>query len=314
MQKSALKFNITLDFFKTGIYNSFRKVVFAISVFEKFEKDFYAQISSHAKWPVDPLITTPHFHDGYELYCLYSGSTKYIIEQTTYEVDEGDIVWIPPYTDHKTLPNKTERHKRLLIWTLAPYLESCLKNSKELAEFYRHHRVIKTTPREVQIFKKITNLLLMEYFSKQHANRETIMSGMLVSLLTFVKHTYERNNKDYNIRQTSSSNDSKYIPNMLMSYIDSHFSEDISLTDLAEQVNMNPSYVSSLFKRSFGFTFKEYLVKLRIEKAKQLLKSTNSTVESIAQECGFRSINLFCKTFKNSVGISPMMFRNIDDE
>jgi len=101
---------------------------------------------------------------------------------------------------------------------------------------------------------------------------------------------------------------------MLISYINTNFSSELTLASLAEQVNMNPVYISSLFKKNFGFTFKDYLLKLRIDKATQLLKNTSATVESIAFECGFSSSNHFCKTFKRLVGMSPLMFRNLDKE
>lgn len=120
--------------------------------------------------------------------------------------------------------------------------------------------------------------------------------------------------RNSNDKLSSSDDNASYILNLLLSYISTYFSEDITLATLAEQVNMNPVYISSLFKKNFGFTFKEYLLKLRIEKATHLLKTTSSTVEVIAYECGFRSSNHFCKTFKRLVGMSPLMFRNIDNE
>lgn len=141
-----------------------------------------------------------------------------------------------------------------------------------------------------------------------------VIKGLLLSLLVHLKRMYERNMQNSSNKQSSSEDNASYILNQLISYIDNHFSEDITLASLAEQVDMNPVYISSLFKKNFGFTFKEYLLKLRIEKATQLLKITSSTVEKIAFECGFHSSNHFCKTFKRLVGMSPLMFRNIDNE
>ena len=255
-----------------------------------------------------------HFHNGYELYFLFSGSTKYIIENNIFEIDEGDIVWIPPYIDHKTQPNNTERHKRLLFWVLPHYLEDCLKDNKELFDFYHHYRVIKTTQRDVKLFRKFSNLLLEEHFNEDSSTSDDVIKGLLLALLVHLKRMYERNMRNSNDKLSSSDDNASYILNLLLSYISTYFSEDITLATLAEQVNMNPVYISSLFKKNFGFTFKEYLLKLRIEKATHLLKTTGSTVEAIAFECGFRSSNHFCKTFKRLVGMSPLMFRNIDNE
>lgn len=285
-----------------------------MSMFDKFEKDFDAQITNYTKWPVVAQRSMPHFHNGYELYFLFSGSTKYIIENNVYEISDGDIVWIPPYVDHRTQPNNTERHKRLLFWISSQLLEDALKENKELFDFFHHYHVIKTTTRDIKTFRKFSNLLLEEHFAENAPMSEDVIKGLLSALLVHLKRMFECNAPSNVDTKTRSDDNTNYIMNLLLSYINTNFSSDITLAALSEQVNMNPVYISSLFKKTFGFTFKEYLLKLRIEKATQLLKSTTSTVETISYECGFRSSNHFCKTFKRLMGMSPLMFRNIDNE
>lgn len=281
-----------------------------ISNITKYDKNFFAQITNYSKWPVDPFRNPPHHHDEYELYFLFYGSVNYIIDNDTYDVDSGNVVWIPPYTDHKTLPFKSERHKRLLFWISSEWLNDCLKDHKELAEFYSKHRIIKMSQKNITLFRKISNLLLQEYYSKRKKlHSDDAIKGILTAILVHLKQSSQVIEG-----QTSLSNSANYVPDKLMAYVNTHFTEDISLTTLAEQVNMNPIYVSSLFKKNFGITFKDYRLKLRIDKAKQLLKDTNLTVEAIAADCGFHSNNLFCKTFKREVGMSPLSFRNNDNE
>ncbi|MBQ7793289.1 MAG: AraC family transcriptional regulator [Clostridia bacterium] len=281
-----------------------------MSKFDKLEKEFDVQITNYAKWPTH---SDPHFHNGYELYYLFFGSTKYIVENITAEINEGDIVWIPPYIDHKTRPNNVERHKRMLFYISTEFFEDCLKDNKELFEFFHHFRIIRTTSGDVQRFRRYANLLLEEHFAHGLPMSDTVIKGLLISLLVHLKRMYDRN-----IKQQSQEPDDgeapSYTLNLLLSHINTNFSQELTLASLAEQVNMNPVYISSLFKKNFGFTFKEYLLKLRIEKATSLLKESNSTVENIALECGFSSSNHFCKTFKKLMGMSPMMFRNIEKE
>lgn len=285
-----------------------------MSIFDKLEKDFDAQITNYTKWPVVAQRTIPHFHNGYELYFLFSGSTKYIIEDNVYKINDGDIVWIPPYVDHRTQPNNTERHKRLLFYISAGLLEDSLKDNRELLDFFHHYHVIQTTPRDVKTFRRFSNLLLEEYFAENSPMSNDVIRGLLLALLVHLKRIFECNVPDAAQIKSHSEDNTSYVMNLLLSYINANFSSDITLASLSEQVNMNPVYISSLFKKNFGFTFKEYLLKLRIEKATQLLKSTTSTVETISYECGFRSSNHFCKTFKKLMGMSPLMFRNIDAE
>jgi len=284
-----------------------------MSIFDKLEKNFDVQITNYAKWPIH---SEPHFHNGYELYFLFWGSTKYIFEDKTYEINEGDIVWIPPYIDHKTRPNNLERHKRLLFYIMPQFFEDCLKDDKELYDFFHYYRIIRTTPRDVKLFRRFSNLLLEEHFENENNDSmsDTIIRGLFISLLAHLKRIYEQNLEQSNELQPKGEYSTSYTLNMLISYINTNFSSELTLASLAEQVNMNPVYISSLFKKNFGFTFKDYLLKLRIDKATQLLKNTSATVESIAFECGFSSINHFCKTFKRLVGMSPLMFRNLDKE
>ncbi len=280
-------------------------------MFEKHEKDFDVQIANYAKWHT---YSDMHFHNGYELYFLFWGSTKYVFEDKTYVIDEGDIVWIPPYIDHKTRPNNIERHKRMLFNISSQLVEECLKDNIELFDFFRHYRVIRTTPNDVNLFRRLSNLLLEEHFADADQMSSTVINGLLVSLLAHLKRIYEKNIEREEIEAHADEHSSSYVLNLLISYINANFWSELTLSSLAEQVNMNPVYISSLFKKNFGFTFKEYLLKLRIDKATQLLKGTNDTVESIAYQCGFKSSNHFCKTFKRLVGTSPLMFRNIDKE
>lgn len=282
-----------------------------MSIFDKHDKEFDVQIANYAKWHT---YSDMHFHNGYELYFLFWGSTKYIFEDKTYEIEEGDIVWIPPYIDHKTRPNNMERYKRMLFNISPQLLEECLGDNNELFDFFRHYRVIHTTQNDVNLFRRLSNLILEEHFSEERKDTNLVIKSLFLSLLVHIKRMYERNadseDKDTDFDERNSS----YVLNLLLSHIDNNYYLDLKLSSLAEQVNMSPVYISSLFKKNFGFTFKEYLLKLRIDKATQLLKETKDTVENIAYKCGFKSSNHFCKTFKRFVGMSPLTFRNIDKE
>lgn len=280
-----------------------------MSKYDTLESEFDIQITNHSKWLA---YSDAHFHNGYELYFLFFGRTKYIIEDIVEEINPGDIVWIPPYIDHKTRPTDMEQHKRMLFYISIDFYNQTVGNYPELVEFFRHYRIIHTQPNEAKLFRRYANLLLEELFAEASDMRGIISKGLFLSLLAQLKRMHDRNGSAN--ASPGKAPSSKHTMNLLMSYINTNYSKAISLDSLAEQINMNPAYISSLFKKTFGFSFKEYLVKLRIEKATKLLKQTNMTVEKIALECGFSSSNHFCKTFKRLVGTPPMMFRAIDRE
>jgi two-component system response regulator YesN len=93
-------------------------------------------------------------------------------------------------------------------------------------------------------------------------------------------------------------------------YIDQHFaSEDISLYSTASHVGISPNHLSTVFAQETGENFIEYLTRVRIEKAKQLLKGTAMKNADIASETGFSDPHYFSYIFKKNTGLSPREFR-----
>jgi len=98
-----------------------------------------------------------------------------------------------------------------------------------------------------------------------------------------------------------------------MSYIRRHFSEKVSLEDVAYEVSLSPTYFSRLFKEEAGQSFKVYLNDLRVGEAKNLLRETDLALIEIASRVGFEDQSYFSRVFRNVVGISPGRFRRTSD-
>lgn len=92
-------------------------------------------------------------------------------------------------------------------------------------------------------------------------------------------------------------------------YIDQHYTENICLELIADQMHFNPNYMGHLFKQKFGIGFKEYIISMRINKAKDLLSKTNLKVYEVAEKSGYCDVPYFIKIFKKETGISPNKFR-----
>lgn len=93
------------------------------------------------------------------------------------------------------------------------------------------------------------------------------------------------------------------------SYIDSHYSESITLSSIAEQVGRNSSYLSRCFKNKTGEKLISYLNNVRIQKAMEMLANSDKKISVIANEVGFNDVNNFHRVFKERMGISPQQFR-----
>lgn len=91
--------------------------------------------------------------------------------------------------------------------------------------------------------------------------------------------------------------------------ISKQYKEELSLQYLADVLNVNPVYLSTLFKKKTGIAYIQYLTNYRIKKAVELLRTTNYSVEEIAEEVGYANANYFVKVFKKTMGMTVSDFR-----
>lgn len=94
-------------------------------------------------------------------------------------------------------------------------------------------------------------------------------------------------------------------------YINAHYSENLKLKDMAERVYISPQYLSGLFKKEMFMTISDYIAKIRMERAKELLKDTGLSIGEIAEKTGYKDIRHFSTMFKRLTGLTPSEFRRI---
>lgn len=101
------------------------------------------------------------------------------------------------------------------------------------------------------------------------------------------------------------------IIDLALGFINSNYAGDLTLKKIAEVVYMNPNYLCDLFKQETGTFFSDYLTKVRIEKAKELL-STRMELKSyeVADLVGYKDARYFSQVFKRYIGVSPSEFRD----
>lgn len=117
-----------------------------------------------------------------------------------------------------------------------------------------------------------------------------------------------------NIEKSQSLYEQSYYDNMLR-YIHDNYSDNISLIDLAEHMNMSQSYVSRLFKRLTNFNFKDYLSKVRIEQATKLLvEHPEKSVQEISVMVGFNTVKTFSAIFFKLTGMKPSEYRHVHNK
>lgn len=99
----------------------------------------------------------------------------------------------------------------------------------------------------------------------------------------------------------------------IISYIKEHYDEKITLQMLAEEFHLSEKYISEYFKDHFAIGFMQYVGHLRMTKAKHLLLDTDLSITEVALSCGFNSVNLFIRKFKELYQMTPLQYRKFDD-
>lgn len=146
---------------------------------------------------------------------------------------------------------------------------------------------------------------LIYYYKSNHLTAVLRAKSILMELICYF---IENNNTDEIHLNLSSSSIIKI--NKVLTYIEENLSKDITVKELANLVHFHPNYFISFFRRALGSSPIHYINHLRIEKAKQMLISTDNSISEIAYAVGLE-LYYFSRIFKRFTGFSPTEFRNI---
>ncbi|CAM4129787.1 response regulator transcription factor [Lederbergia lenta] len=97
----------------------------------------------------------------------------------------------------------------------------------------------------------------------------------------------------------------------VLEYMHANYNQELSLKTLSQRFHVNPIYLGQLFQKELGVVFSEYINHYRLEKAKELLKSTHLRAGEIGKQVGYSDTTYFYKQFKKNVGATPTEWRNI---
>lgn len=97
--------------------------------------------------------------------------------------------------------------------------------------------------------------------------------------------------------------------NWVTAYCAFHLSEPLSVADMAARAHLSPSHFTATFRRHFGVSPHQYLLHLRVQRAHELLLTSDHSLSEIAEQCGFADVHHFSKTFKRVFGAPPGAYR-----
>lgn len=249
------------------------------------------------------VIENYHAHDYIEIAYVMSGEGKYIIEGQNFDIKEGDLLVFNPGVHHQAVydPKAEVKATEFFIGFIDVTLKAGMKNYIEVPQ---GGYIIHTTGELKQRIFKICSSMSAESAIKWQGRYYMLKAYLMQLLLLLVREQVEipTPRKGYSFESVNK----KYVVEQVVSYFEDHYSEKISLDTIAENTYMSPFYISRVFKSETGDTPIHHLIKIRLEKAMELLKTEeNVNIQEVAARVGYDDAYHFSKLFKKHFGMSP---------
>lgn len=251
-----------------------------------------------------------HYHDYYEIYYLLSGHRHYYIENKRYSIQKGTILFIDKNEIHKSVDTEIADHERLVLYFSSPFLSRFHDEHTRLmlSPFTEGNRKIQFDIRDQGYVERLLFQLHNEFNQPDALGRELYFESLLIQLLLFAARKQQEGHPDnrddpMNARMAD-----------IIEYCNQQFREDLRLEPLADRFHISSFYLSRLFKRTTGFTFKEYINTLRIREAEKLLRESNDKIIHISEQVGFANVSHFNRKFKQVTRMSPKEFKKMTNQ
>lgn len=253
----------------------------------------------------DPYFRTMEFHahDFLELYYFLDGSVTYYIEDQVYDLCPGDLLIIPAGKMHRpVIANEHAAYERMVLWITPQYLQSIDSPAgdlqKNLQKVGEHGYCVPFRGDETVFVTALLKKLL--YMQKNDTDPKFCAGAVELYLWTIFR--------SYGVIDTTHRNETQVIPQVIR-YITEHFSEPLTLEDIAAEFFVSKSYLNRHFKAYTNSTVYAYIMALRLTHARRMLREGIPAVEA-GRECGFSDYSTFYKAFKTQTGLSPQQFKS----
>ena len=237
-----------------------------------------------------------HAHAHYEIYFLVKGSRSFFLSNALYKMDGPAVVVIPPQVVHKTEGGPFER---ININVSSAYLDDFQKS------------VLKK--KALHIFKLNTQEAkrLLSLVQEAYELDKTDKRGEYALHALFGYGIYLLDKSSHNSQAPQAASKTTIPPLILkvLEFLNENYHENITLELLAEHFFISKTTLLYNFKKHIHRSPIDFLLQVRLTKAKNLLLTTKQSINEISTVCGFSSANYFGLIFKKKEGISPLTYR-----
>lgn len=230
-----------------------------------------------------------HQHDFYEIEYIAEGSGVHLINDKSYQVQKGDLLFITPMDFHGF---ETTNIKTITVhW----YAKDMSPEVSQILTYLNADIVRQVNEKTVGDLKYLVNTF--------KSNREYAILQLKNAIEIIVLDLFGLKAINYEKQHASD------IISQAIGYININFRNEITLKTIQENFNISPAYFSREFKRRTSVCFNDYLAEKRFDYAKKLLKNGNRVIDACF-ESGFGTVRNFSRRFKEKYGITPKEYAN----
>jgi AraC-like DNA-binding protein len=270
---------------------------------EILEFDYVNPVKCIYHRPIGKKYVVPHWHEAIEITYVAKGNPgTMFIEDQTYQLEQGDVYVINSRLIHGFDTQITKSQKIITLLINYDWLRHCLPKTVRNKSF----DLIKQPKKDSQMaaFRELVGLInnIKDYqcldTSEDNHLHQLSMSVELISVLV----------KNFAVDQELQHQ----IPPIIAQVIDDfqqQYQNEIQLSDMAKSYNYSYAYFSKLFKRYLGISPKKYLTLLRVQKAAEMIETSDDKLSEVALQTGFPDEKSFYAAFKARYRQTPLEYR-----
>lgn len=239
----------------------------------------------------------PAVKTQYVLHYVLSGKGVFSVGGQDYKISKGEAFLIEPNVRAQYRADADEPWTYLWVGFDGECADAYLREMKLLGA----KKPVFTITKGLELKQIVMEMLKHNTVGVEN---EFALQGLLCKFFSIVSSEVTRRGK-------KAEDDSKqnYYIKKAIEFIRDNYSNGINVTDISDYVGLNRSYLFTLFQDHLGISPQKYLSNFRLERACELLKATNYSIEDISYSCGYRDPLVFSKAFKKLYGVSPLKFR-----
>lgn len=261
------------------------------------------------KKPIDEL--PDHLHERYEIVFVHSGQGVFFIDDAWYEKKAGDLFLIPGNTIHRSLPHDEDPVVSSVLFFAPRLLHTESADGAYHAllcfDWARKNKTyrIELPPELAEETEKTFGQIRSELEQRQLGSHEAVKLAASRLLLHINRLIYAQ-------RQANPSEETGSVPFWMkeaLREIDEYPERSNGLSTLAARACISPAHFSRVFKQLTAMNVTQYVNAKRIVRAKELLASTDRSIEEIARNCGYETTAHFHRIFKRLADMTPSHYR-----